>query len=95
MPHVFTSSRLTYGNTVFPITVEIDDHSLRCSKWFVIGRSRNDIPLSNIASVGLIDGIIFSDLVIETYGGGRLFLNGFTHADAQAIYRLLSDGHRT
>ncbi len=94
MPHSFTSCRLTTGNVFFPITVEIDDCHLYYSKGFVIGRSRMAIPRSSIASVLLINRIVFSDLIVETQGGGRLFLNGFTHGDARRIYRLLRDGHR-
>lgn len=90
MPHTFTSCRLTNGNIVFPITVTIDDHYLYYSKGFVIGRSRVAIPLSGIASVQLVNRIIFSDLVVETRGGGSLPLTGFTHADAWQMYQILN-----
>ena len=89
MPHTFTSSRLTSGNTVFPITVMIDDINLYYSKGFVIGKSSMAVPIGTIASVAIVKRIIFSDLVVETMGGGVLFLNGFTHSDARSIYQLL------
>ena len=90
MPHTFTSFRLTAGNAVFPITVMIDNHNVYWSKGFLIGRSRIAIPKQSIASVGLINKVIFSDIVIETQGGQTFYLNGFTHPDAREIYRLLT-----
>lgn len=94
MPYTFTSCRLTPGNALFPITVMIDPYHLYYSKGFMIGRSRVAIPRSGIASVGLINRIVFSDIVVETYGGKTLVLNGFTHSDAQQIYRILNAGIR-
>lgn len=89
MPYVFTSSHLTKGNMVFPITIKIDNHHLYYDKGFIIGRNRIAIPLASIASVGLVNNILFSDVVVETRGGRILYLNGFTHSDARKIYNLL------
>lgn len=89
MPHVFTSSHLTKGNTIFPNTIMIDGSHLYYSKDFVIGRNRIAIPLASIASVGLVNKILFSDLVVETRGGRVLYFNGFTHSDARRMYNLL------
>lgn len=91
MPASFTSCRLTSGNTVFPNTVMIDDDHLYYSKGFVIGNSRMAIPISCISSVGLISRIVFSDLIVETQGGRKLYLNGFTHSDARQIYNILNN----
>lgn len=90
MPHTFTSSRLTTGNTFFPITVTIDNHNLYYSKGFVIGRSWISVPITGIASVNLMNRIVFSDVIVETKGGRILNLSGFTHSDAKRIYRLLN-----
>jgi len=89
MPHIFTSSHLTKGNTLFPITIMIDDNYMYYSKGFVIGRNRMTIPIANIASIGLVSRVLFSDLVVETRGGLVLHLNGFTHSDARRMYNLL------
>lgn len=87
--HTFTSSRLTTGNTVFPITIQIGNGYLYCRKGFIIGLDSGSIALRNIASVRIIRRIIFSDIVIETVGGRRLYLNGFYPSDAANIARLL------
>jgi len=89
MAHIFTSSHLTKGNTVFPITIKIDDNYMYYSKDFVIGRNRMTIPLDSISSIGLVSKVFFSDLIVETKGGVVLNLNGFTHSDARKMYSLL------
>ena len=68
----------------------IDDNHLYYSKGFVIGRTRMSIPRASIASVGLVNKIFFSDIIVETQGGHVLYLNGFSHSDAIKIYRLLN-----
>lgn len=69
----------------------IDEQYLYFSKGFVIGRSRGAIPLSGIASVSLVNRIIFSDLLVETRGGRVLHLTGFTHSDARRMYHLINE----
>lgn len=89
MPHIFTSSHLTKGNTIFPITIMIDNDHIYYSKGFIIGRTKIAIPLTSIASVGLVNKVLFSDIIVETRGGRTLYFNGFTHSDARSIYNLL------
>lgn len=91
MKHVFTSSYLTQGNTLFPITVTIDNNHMYYTKGFILGRTRLVIPKTSIASIGLIHKVFFSDLIVETKGGQTYYLNGFTHSDALKIYSLLKN----
>lgn len=90
MPYKFKSSRLTNGNTIFPITIVLDNHHLYCYKGNLIGGIRIAVPRSSIASIRLDKGLIFSDLIIETRGGRILHLNGFSHSDGQRMYHLLN-----
>lgn len=95
MPYEFTSNRLTAGNLIFRNIVKIDDYYLYYSKRFLtygffISRKQKTIPLSSISSVSLVNWPIFSDLTVETRGGGYLHLTGFTHADARSMYDILT-----
>ncbi len=81
MPYKFRTSRITSGNTVFPITIVIDHHQFHCYKGNLIGGSKVTVPISSIASVRLYKGLLFSDLIIETQGGRILYLNGFSNSD--------------
>ena len=92
MPYRFSSSRISKGNTIFPITIAIEEHHLHYYKGFIVGQSRISIPKANIVSIGLVDRIMFSDVIIETKGGHVVFLNGFSHVDARRIYNLLNNG---
>ena len=85
----FTASRLTQGNTVFPITIEIRNGFLSCRKLFVPGLDTVTIPYRSIASVRVVHGILFSDLIVETTGRQVFRFNGFTHSDAAQMARLL------
>ena len=85
----FTASRLSPGNTVFPVTVEIRSGFLFLRKLFFPGFDTITVPFRNIASVRVIYNILFSDLIIETTGGQVFHLNGFTHQDAAKMARLL------
>ena len=89
MPYKFTSSRITSGNAVFPITIIIDNHNFCYYKGNLVGGTRMTIPKSSIASIRLNKGLLFSDLIIETRGGCILYLNGFSHSDGHSIHNLL------
>lgn len=94
MLYKFSSSRVTKGNTIFPISIVIDDNHLHYTKGFVVGLDRMSIPKASIISVGIIHRILFSDIIIETRGGQNVCLNGFLHSDAKKIYNLLINGSR-
>jgi len=89
MAHIFKSSRITTGNAIFPITIVIDNDDFYCYKGHLLGSSTLAMSKKDIASVGLFNGIIFSDIIIETNGGGVYRLNGFSRSDAKKIYMLL------
>ena len=89
MPHIFTSSRLTKGNSIFPITIKIDNDYLYYDKGFLLGRSQIVVPIASIGSIAMVNKVVFADLVIETRGGRVFYLNGFSRSDAKKIFNLL------
>lgn len=86
----FTASRLSGDNTVFPDRLEIDALKVIYYKGNVFGYQSSIIQRSNIASVHIGSGILFADVVIESYGGKRVSANGFKKSDARTIVALLT-----
>lgn len=90
MQHVFTASRVTGGNAVFPDKIIITDGFFIYRKARVIGYEEKKIRLSAIGSVSLNKHLLFADIIIETNGGQVIVANGFIHSDAKQIVNLLS-----
>ena len=63
---VFTASRLTSGNLIFPTRIEISNESVARIKPRWIGGSEDSIPIAKIASVSIATGLIFSSIRIES-----------------------------
>lgn len=98
----FTASRLTPSNTVFPLTVTLENGHLRCRKYYlsrhyILKKDEYDIAYENIASVRVDEWCIplvvgfFANIEIETTGRRILLLNGFTRDDAREIARHLAN----
>ena len=80
---VFTASRLTRGNRLFPTQVAIGPASVVQHKPRWIGREEQSIHLSHVASVTIQTGALFSNVVIETSGGSEpIVCHGHSKADA-------------
>lgn len=90
MSHVFTASRVTGGNAVFPDKIIITDDYFIYRKARVIGYEEKKIRFSAIGSVSLNKHLLFADIITETNGGQVIVANGFTHSDAKRIAELLS-----
>lgn len=89
---VFTASRLTSGNVIFPTRIEISPESVARIKPRLIGGSENSIPIAKIASVSIATGLIFSSIRIESSGGATpIFSDGHYKADALAIRDLIHE----
>ena len=67
--HVFRASRLSKGNRLFPVQVQITPTSVvhYTPEWF--GRLEHSIHMAHVASVRIDTNMFFSDLFIETTGG--------------------------
>jgi hypothetical protein len=87
---IFTASRLSSDNTVFPDRVEIDSTNVTYYKGNVFGYRSSIIARSNIASVSIGSGIFFADVIFETIGGKRVVASGFRKSEAREIVRLLT-----
>ena len=89
---VFTASRLTAGNLIFPTRIEISKESVARIKPKWIGRNEDSIPIVKIASVSISTGLIFSSIRIESTGGATpIVSDGHYKGDAIAIRDLIHD----
>ena len=91
-PRVFTASRFTSGNMIFPTRIEIAPDSVARIKPSWIGGSEDSIPISKIASVSITTGLIFSSIRIESSGGATpIVSDGHYKGDALAIRDLIHE----
>lgn len=67
--HVFRASRLSRGNRLFPVQVQITPTSVvhYTPEWF--GKLEHSIHMAHVASVRIDTNMFFSDVFIETTGG--------------------------
>lgn len=80
------ASRFTSGNQVFPVQVAVfKDHVARYKPW-LLGSTRDAITLRQIASVKVMAGPLFADVVIDTTGGSPpVVIHGLWNKDAAAL----------
>ena len=87
---VFSASRLTSGNLIFPTRIEITPDRVARIKPRWIGRSEDSIPIAKIASVSISTGLIFSSIRVESSGGATpIVSDGHYKGDAIAIRDLI------
>jgi hypothetical protein len=89
---IFCASRWTSGNHLFRTVIEVTDQAVIRHKrsWF----SKDDISISvnKVASVHIMTGIIWSDILIESSGGSDpLASHGHAKADARRIRELVEN----
>ena len=67
--NVFTASRWTRGNLLFPTRIAITpEHVLRIKpRWF--GQTEESIAIDKVASVTISTGMVWSDIRIDSSGG--------------------------
>ena len=87
---VFTASRWTQGNFIFPTRIVVSP--LRVSRvksrWF--GNNDESIAISKIASVHISTGVFWSEIRIESTGGtDPITSHGHRKGDAQRIRDLI------
>ena len=86
----FQASRWTQGNRLFPTWIEITDTAVtrRKRSWFT--RNEMSIHLMRVASVRIDTGLLWSDILIESTGGGDpLVSHGHRKQDALRIKELI------
>ena len=86
----FKASRWTRGNHLFRTVIEVTDTAViwRKRSWF--SRNEMSIHLQRVASVHIETGVLWSDIRIESTGGGDdIESHGHTRRDARRIKELI------
>jgi len=95
MTESFSASRWTKGNFLFPTLIEVGpDRVARIKpRWF--GSTEESIAISNVASVQIATGVLFSDIRIDSTGGTNpIASHGHTKGDARRIRDLIEQYQR-
>ena len=88
--HVFTASRLTSGNLLFPVRIEVNQNRVTRIKPRLFGSNEESIAIPKVASVNIQTGLIWSDIRIDSAGGSNpIMSHGHRKNDAQAIRDLI------
>jgi hypothetical protein len=88
--HVFIASRLTHGNFLFPLRIEISHDRVTKIQPRFIGSEEESISMSKVASVNIKTGLLWSDIRIDSTGGTNPILShGHRKQDAHAIRDLI------
>lgn len=88
--YVFKASRLTTGNAVFPVRIEITSQHVSRIKPRFIGSDEESIPVSKVASVNIRTGLFFSEIRIDSTGGSNpITSHGHWKSDARRIRELI------
>jgi hypothetical protein len=86
----FTASRLTRGNLWFPTRIVVSPLRVSRVRRRLFGRTEESISISQVASVKISTGILWSDIVIESTGGtDPITSHGHRKADALRIRDLV------
>ena len=86
----FTASRLTAGNLWFPTRIVVSPLRVSRVKRRLFGGSEESISISQVASVKISTGVIWSDIVIESSGGtDPITSHGHRKGDAVRIRDLV------
>jgi len=88
--HVFKASRWTAGNLWFPLRIEVTPQRVSRIKPRLIGSSEESISISQVASVSIRTGLIWSTIQIDSTGGtDPIVSSGHRKADAVRIRDLI------
>src|ERR1700676_3391441 len=86
----FSASRLTAGNLFFPTRIVVNSLRVTRVKRRMFSRSEESISISQVASVKIATGILWSDILIESTGGtDPITSHGHRKADALRIRDLV------
>ena len=88
--HVFTASRLTAGNHIFPVRIEVTPERVTRIKPRLFGSNEESIAISKVASVNIRTGLLWSDIRIDSSGGSNpIVSHGHRKSDARTIRSLI------
>ena len=87
---VFTASRWTEGNLIFPTRIVVTPNRVSRVKRRLFGSNEETIAMSMVASVHISTGVIWSEIVVESSGGADpITSHGHRKAAAQRIRDLI------
>ncbi len=87
---IFTASRWTKGNLWFPTSIVVNPLRVSRVKKRLFGSNEESISISQVASVKISTGILWSDILIESTGGtDPIASHGHRKADALRIRDLV------
>lgn len=90
-PETFKASRLTSGNLLFPVQVAVFPERVarRMPRFF--GHTEDSISIDLIASVKVVAGVVFADVVLDTSGGSPpVVIHGLFKKDAERLRERIS-----
>ena len=88
--HVFTASRWTSGNLIFPVRIEVNQDRVTRIKPKLFGSNEESISIAKVASVNIQTGLIWSDVRIDSEGGSNpIVSHGHSKNDARTIRDLI------
>jgi hypothetical protein len=88
--HVFIASRWTRGNLFFPVRIEVTPKHVVRIKPRLVGSGEESIAMSQVSSVSIRTGLLWSDIRIDSTGGSNPILShGHRKEDARAIRELV------
>ena len=86
----FAASRWTKGNLFFPTRIVVTSQRVSRVKPRLFGSSEESISISQVASVHISTGMIWSDIVIESSAGtDPITSHGHRKSDAKRIRDLI------
>ncbi len=89
---IFTASRWTQGNFLFPTKIIVTPNRVSRIKRRLFGSNEETIAMSKVASVHISTGVLWSEIVIESTGGtDPITSHGHRKADAQRIRDLIEN----
>jgi hypothetical protein len=87
---VFTASRLSSGNRLFPVRIEINQNRVTRIKPRLIGSNEESMAINKVASVNIQTGALWADIRIDSVGGSNpIVSHGHRKEDARAIRDLI------
>jgi len=88
--YVFSASRFTRGNRLFPVRIQVTREHVACIKPRLIGSVEESIPISQVASVSIHTGLFWSTIQIDSSGGSDPIVSqGHWKKDSRRIRDLI------
>lgn len=86
----FAASRWTRGNRIFPTRIVVSPLHVSRVKPRLFGKTEESIAISQVASVQIQTGVIWSEISIDSTGGGDpITSHGHSKGDALRIRELI------